>query len=139
MRDLTINGKNYVLPTEKTTFADLKKVVKSIANARKIATKDLIIGLPDGRDVTFRELDLFKDMVVEMNVGVFIGASVDDNCAMAVKNLEYLTKKAYDTPVSFGQIATRSRTAFADIANNTHQRLVTNGEIAEDFVKLIAE
>ena len=145
MGTLLINGKEYTLRTEKTTIATIKKMVGSVANVRKIAKKDLQIVLPDGRKVTYRELDLFKDTVKEINFGTYAGADVDDNCANDVKKLYWLTNRAYETPVNFGQLGSRDQSVFAEISENTQKRLVLaktlydGTEVDENFIKLIGE
>ena len=137
MSNLIINGTPYPLRTEKTTIASIKKLVTSVANARKIAKKDVSITLPSGKNVSFKDLDTFRDMVVEMNVGTFAGAEVDDNCAEDVKKLKYLTEAAYNTPLTFGELGSRDKNVFAEIANNTYQRLLDNNQIEEGHMKLI--
>ena len=137
MSKLIINGIEYQLRTEQTTIASVKKVISSVANARKIAKKDLSITLPTGKVVSFKDLDTFRDMVVEMNVGTFAGAEVDDVCAEEVGKLKYLTEAAYNTPLNFGELGSRDKTVFAEIAQNTYQRLLDNNQIDENHVKLI--
>ena len=137
MSKLIVNGIEYQLRTEQTTIASVKKVISSIANARKIVKKDLSITLPNGKNVSFKDLDTFRDMVVEMNVGTFEGAEVDDMCAEEVKNLKYLTEAAYNTPLNFGELGSRDKTVFKEIADNTFKRLLANNQIKEDHVKLI--
>lgn len=137
MGTIIVNGKSYEMRTETTTLADFKKVIRSVANARKIAPKDIEITLTDGRKVSFRQLDTFKDMVIEQNVGMFMAKNVDDNCAEMVKQIETLTTHAYQTPLKFGQIASNNEGNFKEIADNTFNRLLQDGTITEQHIKLI--
>lgn len=137
MSNLIINGKSYALKTDGTTMATIKKVISSVANARNIAKKDLRITLPNGRTISFKELDVFQDMVLEMNVGTFAGVDLSEECAEEAEKLKFLTKAAYNTPVSFNKLGSREESVFTEIANNTHVRLIESGAIEENFTKLI--
>lgn len=105
MEKIIINGKDYAVAVSKITLASLKKYVQSVANARKIERKDLRITMPNGRTVVFKDLDRYKDMVVEQNSIIYMGADVDDGYAVAKSNIEELMAQAYKRiPVSFDAI-----------------------------------
>ena len=137
MGTIIVNGKSYEMRTETTTLADFKKVIRSVANARKIAQKDIEIVLTNGKKISFKEIDTFKEMVYEQNAGTYMGRNIDDSCRELSEKLDNLTTYAYQTPLKFGQIGSNSEESFKEIADNTFNRLLQDGTITDAHIKLI--
>lgn len=145
MKNLTINGKSYEMPSDQTNLVTIKKVIKSIANARSIAAKDVKITLPNGKLILFKDLNSIKDIVVENNAGIYATAPFNDNSLEMVRKLDWLTAQTHQTPLDFSKLGSRKIEDFVEISENTQKRLIDNAikfdgvEIDDNFQKLISE
>lgn len=123
MRNLVVNGETYVMRTENTTIASIKKVIGSILRVRKIDKKDAVITLPDGKVISFRDLDIIKDIVVRMNAGTYAGVDIDDTCADEARQLDWMVQQTYRTPVAFSKLGSDKKADFIEIATATQARI----------------
>ena len=137
MRNLIINGEVIAMNYETAKIAVIKKIVKSYANATKTATKDLRITMPDGRNLSFSELNILKDVVVRMNMATYAGEGHDAADAK-IKELEWLCDQASNTLVPFSHIGSARPSYVQEIGKLTEARLLESGVITSEFeTKLI--
>lgn len=135
---LKINGESFVMNYETAKISAIKKVVRSYANATNTPTKDLRITMPDGRNLSFGQLNILKEVVVRLNIATYAGEG-HDAADLKIKELDWLHEQACNTLVPFSHIGSSNQNFVKNISELTTGRLIESRKITDDFTTRLIE